>query len=273
MNVLAVGTNITDVILDKLRGLRSFLLVDDGPMIDEFISRTRLDYTELDFSRHDDQLPRFNPLSRMNDLRAENFVADLDILILGGDNTLTRKNANHLIYKTLVTMKPKNLDKLFKLLMPLSPKDVEFKDAAQKIERLLLSSVLRRVFTGKPNFTIRGILLARINRAELGDFASRALTYFLIDRYPGQIVIPRFGLYGRKHHASLIEQDRLIAGVNYLSESELEDELLLIEEKIPNFCLYDDAVRLAKYAGLMPDPTRVDNDYNNYIKRAVGVLE
>src|SRR5687768_13060667 len=137
MNQLIVGNNKTETILDTLSGLRSFLLIDDGPIIDQFILRARRKYTELDFSMHS-----FNPLARMNDLGAEEFVAILDALFPQGETTLTRKNSDHLIFKTLVeSNRPLTLQRLFHLLIPLDPKDTDFKDAAQKIERLLLTSV------------------------------------------------------------------------------------------------------------------------------------
>ena len=43
----------------------------------------------------------------------------------------------------------------------------------------------------------------------------------LIAQFKGQLVIPSFGLYGRDAHVNLIEEDRLIAGVNTLGELSL----------------------------------------------------
>lgn len=261
MNILNVGKKTTDIILEQLLQLRSFLLVDGGPLIEQFIAHTRRKYTELDFTKD-----CFNPIAKMNDRRADDFIADLTVLIPEGAGTLTRKNSNHLIFKTLVQEKPRTLDKLLYKLLPTGPKDTDAKDAAQKIERILLYSVLKHVFLEPQTFSIRGILLARINRAELGDFTSQALAYFLISRYSGQVVIPAFGFYGHKGHLNLIGQNRLIAGVNYLSESDLRDDLLLMDAKIPAKCLYEDAVELAKYNCPHLPGT---NEYTAYIQRSI----
>jgi hypothetical protein len=43
----------------------------------------------------------------------------------------------------------------------------------------------------------------------------------LIAQFKGQLVIPSFGFYGRDAHVNLIEEDRLIAGVNTLGELSL----------------------------------------------------
>ena len=264
MNLLFVGTKSADLILAKLEELyrRSghFLLIDDGPIIDQFVRRTRRKYTELDFSKYS-----FNPLAGMNDLRAEEFVAIIDALFPEGATTLTRKNSNHLIFKTLKS-KPRTLETLFQKLVPANPKDTDFKDAAQKIERILLVDVLRRVFQTRQNFTVRGILLARINRAELGDFTSKALAYFLIARYTGQVVIPAFGKYGRSFHLPLIDQDRLIAGVNHLSESDLRNDLLLIKDRKAGGCLPEDAEILASFKGLRPGVNEFNTEVETSIK-------
>jgi hypothetical protein len=267
MTTLAVGTKIDEIILARLKELRSFLLIDDGPLIEEFIRRTRRKYTKIDFSEDEDC---FNPISGMNDLKAEEFLASIDALFEGGKTTLRRQDSNHLIYKTLVISKPRTLHHLLHKLLPPSPKDTDFKDAAQKIERIVLSRVLQRALApdkkhSRQTFAMRGILLVRINRAELGPFASRALALFLISRYEGQICVPAFGYYGIKSHVQLIHQDRLIAGVNHLSESDLRDDLLLIKDKEAGRCLPEDAEVLASHKGLRPGI----NEFNTEIETSI----
>ena len=53
---------------------------------------------------------------------------------------------------------------------------------------------------------------------ELGDADCLVLGLFLMAYYPGQIVVPDFGFYGRECHISLIRKERLIAGVNFLGD-------------------------------------------------------
>lgn len=81
--------------------------------------------------------------------------------------------------------------------------------------------MLRRVLcnpTDQFSFNPRSVILARINRAELGDFDALALGLFVMSHYKGQIVVPDFGFYGREGHVSLIREERLIAGINFLGE-------------------------------------------------------
>ena len=139
---------------------------------------------------------------------------------------------------------------------------------------ILLSPVLRRVLCNPTNFSFnpRSTILARVNRAELGDFDALVLGLFLMSHYKGQLVVPDFGFYGREAHVRLIRENRLIAGVNTLQEltPKLRQSVLLIPEKIPWGTTHDDAVTLAEYARLRPDPTRVDNPYNRFIDEAMA---
>jgi hypothetical protein len=146
---------------------------------------------------------------------------------------------------------------------------------------LLASPVLRRVLCEiEPVFSFnpRSRIQARINRAELGEFDSLVLGLFLIGQYKGQVVVPALGFYGRDVHTSLIRENRLIAGVNYLDElkrkaPELREAVLLMKEKAAKGATFKDAVELAEIAGLRPDFMREDNDYNRFIQGAMGVSE
>ena len=94
------------------------------------------------------------------------------------------------------------------------------------MDDLLTSPVLKRVlcnpgdqFSFKPN----SVILAKIDRAELGEFDALVLGLLLMAHYKGQVIVSDFGFYGRDAHVSLIREGRLIAGVNFLDE--LPDKL------------------------------------------------
>jgi hypothetical protein len=110
--------------------------------------------------------------------------------------------------------------------------------------------------------------MVRTNRAELGDFDALVLGLLLMAQFKGQIVVPDFGFYGRDLHASLIRQNRLIAGVNSLAEltPKLRQSMLLIKDKVACSTTGDDAETLALYAG-MPRGT---NKFNEYVQHAIS---
>lgn len=104
------------------------------------------------------------------------------------------------------------------------------------------------------------MIMARVNRVELGDFDALVLGLLLIANYKGQIVVPDFGFYGRDAHVSLIRENRLIAGVNFIGELPpklrqsvllIKESVLLIKEKVPSGATADDAETLAGYAALV----------------------
>lgn len=142
--------------------------------------------------------------------------------------------------------------------------------AYDKVQRILLSPVLRQVLCNpKPHFVLspHSSIMARLNRAELGDFDALALGLFLISSYKGQIVIPDLGFYGRDYHTALIRENRLTAGVHSLDD--LPDKLRRAVLSMPCTAygtLYRDAITLTQQKGLWPDPTRDDNPYNNSIR-------
>jgi hypothetical protein len=136
---------------------------------------------------------------------------------------------------------------------------------------LLMSPVLRQAlcnprhqFSFKPTSTI----LARVNRAELGDFDAIVLGLLLMAHFEGQLVIPDLGFYGRDAHVSLLREGRLIAGVNFLSELPpiLRRMALLVKDKEASGATYEDAETLAKLERLTPDT----NAYNDFVQSAVA---
>jgi hypothetical protein len=64
---------------------------------------------------------------------------------------------------------------------------------------LLVSPILKRVLCNPTNFSFnpRSAILARLNRAELGDFDALVLGLFLMAHFKGQVVVPKgLGLFG-----------------------------------------------------------------------------
>jgi hypothetical protein len=238
MNALIVGANKAPI-LEYAKP--PFLFIDDGPLIDELEIPVRKKVTRFDVSQH-----HFNPLHRMDYLRAREFMAVIDAVFPEGGSTLTKKNANFVLLKALLD-KPEYLDTLLKP----DKRDPAKQDAYQKIETLLLSPVLRSVLCKPINFSLRGIVLARLDRAVLGDFDAFVLAWLLISQFKGQVVIPDFGFYGREHHITLIRQNRLVAGVTTLAEVSpvLRQALLTIPDKMGSQATFDDAEELANYSG------------------------
>lgn len=236
----------------------TFLIIDDGLIIDKLTLPKRRKITHFDYKTHS-----FNPLKDIDYRKARDFIAILDAVFPEGANTLTKKNASFSLLTALLD-KPTRLDNL---LSP-SKTDAGQQDAYQKIQTLLLSPVLKRVLSGPTNFPVKGILLARLNRAELGDFDCFVLGNLLISQYQGHIVIPDFGFYAAPHHMSLIRQNRLVAGVNFLDE--LADQLrygaLLMDRKVPSHATFDDAETLAVYSGL----SRGTNKFSDFVARAMA---
>lgn len=267
MNTLVVGTNKTDTILGLLKATmpEPFLLIDDGPIIDALPLPKRRreksffpEITHFDVTKHS-----FNPLKGMNHVKALEFLAVINAIFPEGENTLTKRYADFALLQALHN-KPKDLTQLFPRA---DKKDVGLTDAAMKIDRLLLSPILTRVLTNPTNFSFSGVVLARLDRAELGDDDCYALANLLISQYKGQVVIPDFGFYGCAFHTSLIRQNRLIAGVNFLDEQpNLKNELLLIKEKRVGHCTAADAKTLAGYFGWHDGKT----GYTEFILSLIG---
>lgn len=255
MNVLIVGKNKTDTLLEHLP--TSFLLIDDGKIIDALNIPARRKVTTLDFNKDS-----FNPLKNIDYRRAREFINVLDAVFPEGENTLTKKNANFVLLKALLS-KPKSLDTLIRP----DAKNPAQMDAYQKIQTLLLSPVLNPFLSKNTNFSFSGILIARLDHADPIAFDSFLLANLLIANYKGQIVISDFGFYACPFHTSLIKQNRLIAGVNFLDEvaPKLRQSLLLIDEKIGSHCTPDDAEVLASFTGIAPNT----NAYTDFIQRSI----
>ncbi len=147
----------------------------------------------------------------------------------------------------------------------------ESEEVRAMLDDLLFIPELRNALCGTRNvFALKKhtVILARLDRAELGDFACLVLGFLLIQLYKGQIVIPDLGFYGRDAHIQLVREQRLIAGVNALSELplQLRNAVVLMKDKYAAGALSDDAETLAKYAGLIPHT----NEYNDFIQHSIA---
>ncbi len=156
MNVLIVGSNKSDLI-EYLPD--TFLIVYDGELTVPLPERRKV--TRLDLSQH-----AFNPLKNINYKRARDFLAVLNSVFPEGENTLTKKSANFVLLKALLSH-PTRLDKL--LTKP-DKNDPGALDAYQKIQTLLLSPTLRPFLCKPTNFSLQGIVLASLDPAIITEF-------------------------------------------------------------------------------------------------------
>jgi hypothetical protein len=211
----------------------------------------------------------FNPLQNLDYRKASGIVDIFDTLFSRGDSTLTKDTGLDFIADALETST--SLDTLID--RPERGATTGQIWAYGKVRRLLRSPVLKQVFCSTPNFSFsaNSVILARINRAELGDFDALALGLFLIRHYQGRVVVPDFGFYGRDSHVSLIRENRLIAGVRLLDElpAKLRQNVLLVDQKDMAGVLYTDAEELARHAGLL----RGTVEFNDFVAGAMQQSE
>jgi hypothetical protein len=231
---------------DKTAALHTnpgFLLIDDGPIADTFL-RTFKRAKEFNPFAHS-----FNPLP-MTYHKAREFASV--VYRDEGHDTLTVRNGKRSLTRML--MAADRLDHLE------GGKPDE--EALETIDDLLLSPVLRDVLCNRTNFSFRegrSSIVARLDRAKLGEHDARILGALLISQFKGQIIIPDFGFYVRDFHSSLIRENRLIAGVYSLSELEKQmRHMCLLMEKVGQQCTWDDAQLLARYEGLVPGTVGYD---------------
>lgn len=195
----------------------------------------------------DPRVSSFNPLAKIEYRQARELADVLYTTTPQGENTLTVRNGKRALLKAFLHKDTRRFDKI----------ETDDDEVTAMLDDLLSSPVLRHALCNplKPfSFRPQSKILARINRAEIGDFDALVLGLILIAHYPGQIIIPDFGFYGRAAHVSLIRQQRLIAGIRFLGELplQLRQAVLLMDDKIARRALHEDAETLAKYAGLAP---------------------
>jgi hypothetical protein len=231
MNTLLLGTaDFTGTLVDSTT--QPFLLIDDGPIADAFAERfprAKL----FDPTQHS-----FNPLRGIDYKRARDFATILYTASPEGKDTLTVRNGRRALAR-LVLATTTRLDRI-------ASDDEKDADALAMIEDVLFSPVLRDVLCRPTNFSFKGSVIARINRAELGDFDAFVLALLLIGQHKGQVVVPDGGFYLRPLHMSLMRQNRLTVGVRFLAELplSLQQAVLTIERKYLLKLLPDDAETL-----------------------------
>jgi len=220
----------------------------------------------------DPQKHDFDALHNLDYRGICDFVDSIDALFPGGETTLTKESGLGYIAQRLTT----RLTSLADLIPPPPEKNAPSGHvwAHEKMQRILLSPVLSRVLCGTEPLSFKpgAVVLARIDRAELGDFDAQTIASFLMMHFPGHIVLPDAGSYLRDMHVSLLRGSRLIAGVDHLAElpEKFRQAALLMSERVPAGALFDDAVTLAKLAGHRPDPLREENLYNKFIDAAMA---
>jgi hypothetical protein len=240
MNKLAIG--LEGKSLHFLPAKQGFLLIDDGPLIDIFLER----YPRAKL--FDPTVHSFNPLKGIDYRRARDLAAAVYTASPQGENTLTVRNGKRALTKLLLA----NTTRLDRLEIDIAdPGEVE---ARATIDDLLLSPVLTNVLCKTTNFSFRGgnppsSVVAKIDRAQLGDFDAFVLASLLIGQSKGQVIVPDFGFYGRDFHTALIRQNRLTAGVNFLQELTLplQQAVLSMQDKTLCRLTREDAERLIFY--------------------------
>jgi hypothetical protein len=202
----------------------------------------------------------FNPLKDIDYKKARELAELLYTVSPQGENTLTVRNGKRALLRGLLEAEPARLDQV---------KGDE--EVTGMVGDILASPVLKRVLctAGKEfSFNPRSVILARVSRAELGEFDALVLGLLLMSQFRAQIVCSDFGFYGRDVHANLIREGRLIAGVHFLGElpDKLRQAALSIKEKVASRATFEDAETLAGLAGLIPRT----NEYNDFIQSAMG---
>lgn len=202
----------------------------------------------------------FNPLKGIDYKKARELADVLYTVNPQGENTLTVRNGKRRLLQALLNSE--RLDQI-----DYKKDDDELRGM---IEDLLTSLLLRQVLCNATNFPFKrgSVVLARLNRAELGDFDALVLGLFLMAHFKGQIVVPDFGFYGREAHVSLIREGRLIAGVNTLGElpPALRRSLLLVKDKVASGTTLEDAETLAAYGRL----AKGTNGFNEFVEGAMA---
>lgn len=230
MNALYVG--LADKTEQFLQAKPGFLLLDDGPIADAFLDQ---------FPRAKEFNPTvhsFNPLRGMDYRAARDLVGALYSASPEGKDTLTVRNGKRALARLLMD-NPGRIDRIQ------GDPEVE-----AMLEDLLLSPILRQVLCASDNqFSFKGSIVARLDRSVLTEQDAFVLGTLLIGQFKGQVIVPDFGFYGRDFHTSLIRQNRLVAGLNYLGELplSLQRAVLTIKDIVPEKCIREDAERLIFY--------------------------
>lgn len=214
----------------------------------------------------------FDPLKGMTKRNARDLARALYSSAPEGGSTLTVRNGRRALAHALANGK-----RLDALEIKSDIKGVK-EEVEGMVDELLFTEVARSCLCSEREYSFTGSntkIFARLNRAELGDDDALLFGLFLIARYKKQIIVEDAGFYLRDMHTYLLRENRLILGVNNLSElpPKLRRDALLIEDKEGSGCTFEDAETLALYEGLRPDRDRVDNPYNNFITDVMALTD
>lgn len=252
MNHLLVGTaDKTEQLLQLTSP--GFLLIDDGPIADAFLAqfpRAKL----FDPSQHS-----FNPLRGIDADRARDFADILYLADPGGENTLTARNGKGALAQLFLDNT--RLDRITG-----DRKDPAIAEALGVLDRALFSPLVTGVLCNPTNFSFKGSVVARIDRAALYHKDAMLLALLLIGQHKGQIVLP--GTYLRPLHMSLIRQSRLTVGVRQLSELPENLSPADFDVRAGRRTRPEDAVVLASYEGLSPGTTK----HTDFVQTLTGAL-
>ena len=264
MNHLDIGLgDKTQRLLEQTNFREPLLLIDDGPIADVFLQHipSRRKPYVLDWERDG-----FNPLTERK------YLWELLPYIFPRTNTLTREDADFL-WQSALALLDHNAT-LFDITTLLSQRRVLTRDdylqnnwnfilswerkrydaavgrVIAQISTMLMNPTLRRALTKTATFPNDKIIIAKIDRARWGEFDAFMLANFLIGQARGQIIIPNFGALGRDLHMSLLRQNRLTVGVNFLEElptATLQQAILSIQNKTAYRTTLADAEELLPY--------------------------
>ena len=242
MNKLYIGQN-NDIELPS----GGFLYIDDTAPRDPLIKV------------FDPTVHSFNPVQNIEDIRADMLADALYTVFPQGGNTLTVRNGRW------------DLAPAFLTTTRLDHFKSESEEATNIIKAILFFKTVRHALTGTKHifpFKKEARICALLDRAKIGEKPALIIAFMLMSFYKGQIIIPDGGFYLRDAHSNLVREERLIAGVRYLSELplQLRKSVLLIKDKIPSHVLYEDAVTLAELAGYVRDTM----GYSDSIAAAMG---
>ena len=211
-------------------------------------SKPNLDRAARKFNPLEDH---FNPLPHLDDIGARIFAEAIYTTTPGGESTLTMRNGLMDIAECIVNDKPRHFDEI---------------TGTEEVDRIvanaMLSPVLREIFCGvgkQFDFRPKGVVVAHLDRAVLGDFVARVVGRSIMATYKGQLVVNNLEFFGINGHTNLISQNRLIAGVSSLDRlpDELRAEVLSIHDLYGQGATYKDACTLA-------DEARVKRNTDGY---------
>src|SRR4051794_14195679 len=131
-----------------------------------------------------------SPCSGLDYKRARQIAGVLYTISPQGENTLTVRNGKQALLKALLTAD--RLDEIPEVSYRQRLK-MDDEEVTGMLGDILLSPVLRQVLCSTHKqffFNPTSVIVARLNRAELGDFDALVLGLLLMAQFKGQIVVP-----------------------------------------------------------------------------------